>query len=158
MEYDDNTIEPIEGAFMGLHHTENPYLIILEKKKLLILKILKDISDNEENKILVDNNLISIKNSPEFLTNKNHDKPTNRICTSLLQKNRLLLFIQYGLVYVKDKNEFQKHILRYPQFFALKSIKEKIIDQGQKKGIIWHTQGSGKTALTYLYKISFRYL
>jgi type I restriction enzyme R subunit len=38
--------------------------------------------------------------------------------------------------------------MRYPQLFATKAI-EKKLDAGIKKGIIWHTQGSGKTALAY---------
>jgi type I restriction enzyme R subunit len=38
--------------------------------------------------------------------------------------------------------------MRYPQMFAAKAIVEKL-NSGVKKGIIWHTQGSGKTALTY---------
>jgi type I restriction enzyme R subunit len=49
---------------------------------------------------------------------------------------------------VKEKNGFQKHIMRYPQMFATKAI-EKKLEEGIKKGIIWHTQGSGKTALAY---------
>ena len=38
--------------------------------------------------------------------------------------------------------------MRYPQLFATQAIATKL-DQGQNKGIIWHTQGSGKTALAY---------
>lgn len=38
--------------------------------------------------------------------------------------------------------------MRYPQLFATKAI-EKALDKGVQKGIIWHTQGSGKTALAF---------
>ncbi len=38
--------------------------------------------------------------------------------------------------------------MRYPQLFATKAIEQKL-EEGVKKGIIWHTQGSGKTALAY---------
>jgi type I restriction enzyme R subunit len=38
--------------------------------------------------------------------------------------------------------------MRYPQMFATKAI-EKKLNEGIKKGIIWHTQGSGKTALAF---------
>nr|WP_275548767.1 DEAD/DEAH box helicase family protein [Ligilactobacillus salivarius] len=44
--------------------------------------------------------------------------------------------------------------MRYPQYFATRKISEKI-DEGMKKGVIWHTQGSGKTALAYF---NVRYL
>jgi type I restriction enzyme R subunit len=43
--------------------------------------------------------------------------------------------------------------MRYPQIFATKAIKRKI-DEGIRKGIIWHTQGSGKTALAF-YSVHF---
>nr|WP_243429154.1 DEAD/DEAH box helicase family protein [Clostridium pascui] len=36
--------------------------------------------------------------------------------------------------------------MRYPQFFATRKIIERL-EAGEKGGIIWHTQGSGKTAL-----------
>jgi type I restriction enzyme R subunit len=38
--------------------------------------------------------------------------------------------------------------MRYPQIFATKAIEDHI-KAGKRKGIIWHTQGSGKTALAY---------
>jgi len=43
--------------------------------------------------------------------------------------------------------------MRYPQLFATLAI-EKKLNQGIKKGIVWHTQGSGKTALAY-YNVSY---
>nr|WP_256930005.1 DEAD/DEAH box helicase family protein [Shewanella xiamenensis] len=43
--------------------------------------------------------------------------------------------------------------MRYPQLFATKAIEDKL-NTGVKKGIIWHTQGSGKTALTF-YNVRF---
>ena len=36
--------------------------------------------------------------------------------------------------------------MRYPQFFATRKIIERL-ESGGKGGIIWHTQGSGKTGL-----------
>ena len=83
-----------------------------------------------------------------YSSNKNPNTPTNRICTSLFQRDRLAFILRYGLAYVKGNNGLQKHIMRYPQMFATKAIERKL-DEGVKKGIIWHTQGSGKTALAY---------
>jgi len=54
---------------------------------------------------------------------------------------------------VKSETGIQKHIMRYPQIFATKAIEQKIED-GTRKGIIWHTQGSGKTALAY-YNVAY---
>ena len=41
----------------------------------------------------------------------------------------------------------EKHIMRYPQFFATRAILKRL-KAGNKRGIIWHTQGSGKTELS----------
>lgn len=64
-----------------------------------------------------------------------------------------MFLLKYGICYREtvDKNgikSIEKHIMRYPQIFATLAIRDKLND-GVKKGIIWHTQGSGKTALAY---------
>jgi type I restriction enzyme R subunit len=58
------------------------------------------------------------------------------------------MILKYAFAYVKSETGLEKHIMRYPQLFATYTI-EKKLDEGNKKGIIWHTQGSGKTALTF---------
>jgi type I restriction enzyme R subunit len=149
MEYDNNSPLPIEGAFYATASYQKPgFNYFREEEKFDLTKLLSDIPDDIETAILKDTNLVGIKNSAEFITNKNPDTPTNRICTSLFQRERLSFLLQYGLAYVKEKNGLQKHIMRYPQMFATKAIEKKLED-GVKKGIIWHTQGSGKTALAY---------
>ncbi|WP_341352039.1 DEAD/DEAH box helicase family protein [Helicobacter pylori] len=70
---------------------------------------------------------------------------------------RLCFILKYGISFLKEKSEFKKHIWRYAQMFAsLNVLKELQKHYGTNpnpkdplKGIIWHTQGSGKTALTY---------
>ena len=52
-----------------------------------------------------DNNLVGIKNSEEFLTNKNPNSPTNRICTSLFSKDRLAFILQYAIAYANETND-----------------------------------------------------
>jgi type I restriction enzyme R subunit len=149
MEYDNNSPLPIEGAFYATASYQKPgFNYFREEEKFDLTKLLSDIPEDIETAILKDTNLVGIKNSAEFITNKNPDTPTNRICTSLFQRERLSFLLQYGLAYVKEKNGLQKHIMRYPQMFATKAIEKKLED-GVKKGIIWHTQGSGKTALAY---------
>jgi type I restriction enzyme R subunit len=149
MEYDNNSPLPIEGAFYATASYQKPsFNYFREEEKFDLNKILSDVPDDIETAILKDTNLVGIKHSAEFITNKNPDSPTNRICTSLFQRDRLSFLLQYGLAYIKQKNGLQKHIMRYPQMFATKAI-EKKLEEGIKKGIIWHTQGSGKTALAY---------
>jgi type I restriction enzyme R subunit len=149
MEYDNNSPLPIEGAFYATASYQKPgFNYFREEEDFDLSKILSDLPDEIETTILKDTNLVGIKHSSEFITNKNPKTPTNRICTSLFQRERLSFLLQYGLAYVKGNNGLQKHIMRYPQMFATKAI-EKKLEEGIKKGIIWHTQGSGKTALAY---------
>ena len=149
MEYDDSSPVPLQGAFYSSTSYHKPvFNYFREEEKLDLDSILKPLDSNVETIVLKDTNLVSIKNQAEFLTNKDPDKPTNRICTSLFKRDRLAFILQYSIAYVKDRKGLQKHVMRYPQIFATKAIERKL-DEGLKKGIIWHTQGSGKTALTY---------
>lgn len=149
MEYDDRSPRPIEGAFYATASYQKPsFNYFREEEQFDLSALLATVSDADEDGVLKDNNLLSIKQSPEFAKNKSHDTPTNRICTSLLQPDRLAFMLEYALAYVKERKGLQKHVMRYPQIFATKAIEAKL-DEGIKKGIIWHTQGSGKTALTY---------
>lgn len=155
MKYDDSSPLPIEGAFYASSSYQKPIFNYFREEEIVDLaSILNEENEEKEIEILRDTNLLSIKMSPEFITNKNPNSPTNTICTSLFQKERIAFILRYGFAYVKGKDgALQKHIMRYPQLFATKAI-EKKLDEGIKKGIIWHTQGSGKTALTY-YSVKF---
>ena len=149
MEYDNEDIEPLQGAFYASPSYKKPiFNYFREEEKFDLSKLLTEENDELENFILKDNNLTVIKNSPEFLTNKNPNTPTNRILTSLFSKKRLAFILKYAIAYVDEKKGIEKHIMRYPQIFATKAIENKL-ENGIKKGIIWHTQGSGKTALAY---------
>ncbi len=148
MEYDSESVVPIQGAFYATPSETDVNFNCFREEHTAIFTALADIDEDVENNILRDNNLAAIKNSEEYITNKAPTKPTNRIIASLLSHDRLKVLLKYGLVYVDGHNGIEKHILRYPQLFATLAIEEKISD-GIKKGIIWHTQGSGKTALAY---------
>ena len=149
MEYDDSSPQPIEGAFYATASYQKPsFNYFREEHDFDLSTLLTDANDANETFVLKDNNLLSIKQSPEFAKNKSPDTPTNRICTSLFQRERLAFMLEFSLAYVKERTGLQKHIMRYPQIFATKAIEQKL-EEGIKKGIIWHTQGSGKTALTY---------
>jgi len=152
MNYDEESIDQVEGAYYSSPSTKKAiFNAFREDKSVEILdtnKILEELDENIENIVLADNNLNVIKHSPEFIINKDPQSPTNRIITSIFSKARLAMFLRYGIAYVREFDGLQKHVMRYPQFFATKAI-EKKIDSGEKKGIIWHTQGSGKTALAF---------
>ena len=149
MEYDASSPQPIEGAFYASPSYDAPaFNYFREEETLNLADLLANENDAVENEVLRDNNLNVIKHSPEFISNKSPDTPTNRICTSLFSHDRLAFVLQYALAYVNETDGLQKHVMRYPQLFATKAI-EKKLDAGVRNGIIWHTQGSGKTALAY---------
>lgn len=154
MNYEDDGTQPLQGAFYATtSYSNTKFNYFREEETPDLGKLLKDLPDEVESEILMDNNLISIKHSQEFVTNKDPNSATNRICTSLFQPERLSFLLQYAIAYVKETKGLQKHIMRYPQLFATKAIERKL-NEGVRKGIIWHTQGSGKTALAY-YSVKF---
>ena len=73
-----------------------------------------------------------------------------------------MFILKYSIAYVKMEREIdgqiestdQKHIMRYQQLFAALAVRQKL-DEGIMSGVIWHTQGSGKTALSYYLSIKF---
>ena len=153
MPYEDGVIEPLQGAYYATSaYSDLQFNYFREEENLNLTHLLAAESEEMENLILKDNNIIAIKHSPEFITNKHYNTPTNTILTSLLSKDRLAFILKYALAYVDEEINGKivtlKHIMRYPQLFATKAIERKL-NEGVKKGIIWHTQGSGKTALAY---------
>jgi type I restriction enzyme, R subunit len=154
VEYESESSLPIQGAFYAsTSYQSHSFNYFREKESLDLSLLLSPESEEIENYVLKDNNLSIIKHNPEFITNKSPDTPTNRLSTSLFSRERLQFILRYAIAYVKDVNGWQKHIMRYPQMFATQAI-AKALDNGIKKGIIWHTQGSGKTALAF-YNVKF---
>ena len=149
MEYEDGIVEPVFGAFYATAaYADLHFNYFREDEDFPVKQKLDIVSELEENALLKDNNLLVIKHSPEFKINKAPQTPTHRILTSLFSKERLAFILGYAIAYVEEESGLQKHIMRYPQLFATKAIASKL-DDNKGKGIIWHTQGSGKTALAF---------
>ena len=165
MEYDTlGGIVPIQGAFYctGARNS-SPFNCFREENpgSMKIAPYNRDypylaIDKETEKKILSDYNCQVIHTSPEYQTNLRVNTPTNRILTSMCSPERLLFILQYGIAYVRMEREVdgkiestdQKHIMRYQQMFAAMAIRQRL-SEGVKSGVVWHTQGSGKTALSY---------
>lgn len=158
-EYDNICRVPIQGAFYCCASLSKAFFnVFREEDKTFVSQYpYLPITDDIENKVLKHRNCIVIKNLNEYHTNKQVDTPTNRILTSMLSKERILFLLRYGFAYVEKKVELedgtmgtvlQKHVMRYQQLFASYAIR-RTLGRGIKSGIIWHTQGSGKTALAY---------
>lgn len=165
MEYDAmGGIVPIQGAFYCTAAREKaPFNCFREENPgnssaapYIIDYFYEDIDAVVERHILTDFNCQVIHTAPEYQTNLNVNTPTNRIITSMCSPERLLFLLKYGIAYVKMEKEVdgkiestdQKHIMRYQQLFAALAIREKL-RAGLNSGVVWHTQGSGKTALSY---------
>ena len=98
MEYDPEDLEPIQGAFYASPSYSRPvFNYFREEENLDLKKLLKDPDEKIEDEVLKDNNLVIIKHSPEFITNKNPDSPTNRVSTSLFSKERLKFILKYAI-------------------------------------------------------------
>ena len=63
----------------------------------------------------------------------------------LLAPENLLDIIKNFIIFEKRKEENIKKICRYQQKRATNKILEKVLEGKDKKGLIWHTQGSGKS-------------
>ncbi|EJL53917.1 type I site-specific deoxyribonuclease, HsdR family [Rhizobium sp. CF122] len=63
----------------------------------------------------------------------------------LLEPNRLLDFIAHYIVFEKTENGTIKKMCRYQQFRAVNRVVERVLDGKHRQGLIWHTQGSGKS-------------
>ena len=165
MEYDTlDGIVPVQGAFYCTGAKNKAFFNVFREDNPLRDKVAPynlnypylPIDPDVEKKILSDFNNQVIHNSPEYKTNLYFDTPTNRIITSMCSKERLLYILKYGICFVRSQKEVngviesreEKHIMRYQQLFASLKIKDKI-DGGMRSGVVWHTQGSGKTALAY---------
>lgn len=165
MEYDTlGGIVPVQGAFYCTAARESaPFNCFREENMgneavapYIANFPYADIDPDVERKILSDFNCQVIHHAPEYQTNLAVNTPTNRILTSMCSPERLLFLIKYGIAYVKLEKEVdgkiestdQKHIMRYQQLFAAYAVRRQI-KEGIKSGVIWHTQGSGKTALSY---------
>jgi type I restriction enzyme R subunit len=139
MEYEDGSPQPIEGAFYASPSYDAPiFNYFREEETLDLTQLLADEDDGFENEVLRDNNLNVIKHSPEFLTNKSPDTPTNRICTSLFSRDRLAFLLRFALAYVNESDGLHKHVMRYPQLFATKAIEKKLECRGQERHHLAH--------------------
>ncbi len=68
----------------------------------------------------------------------------------LLQPARVLDILKNFLVFERTEGKIIKKVARYQQLRAANKIADRVIHSDLKQGVIWHTQGSGKS-LTMLY-------
>ena len=149
-----------QGSYYGSNaFSKTKFNAFKEERQADFIRSFATLTEDQIDFVLKDMKRFALKSQPEFTTNLDHDTPCNAFLSSLYSKERLLFMLRFGLVYVEEESkegqmQLQKHVMRYPQYFATRAIEETIA-KGIKKGVIWHTQGSGKTALAYF---NIRYL
>ena len=154
MEYDDGAFEPVQGAFYAATtYGDAHFNHFREEHAAVLAAAIGPLDAKVEDFILADTNLVGIKGTPEFERNKATDTPTHRLLTSLFSRQRFAFILRYAFAWLAGEKGIDKQVMRYPQLFATLAIAEHLGD-GVRKGIIWHTQGSGKTALAF-YNVRF---
>ena len=149
MEYDDTEAEPLRGAFYAAStYGEAHFNHFREERAVELAPGIGELDEAIEDLILADTNLVTIKGTQEYERNKPPDSSTHRLCTSLFSRERLAFALRYAFAWLTTETGVERHVMRYPQLFATRAIADSLA-AGVRKGIIWHTQGSGKTALAY---------
>jgi len=60
-------------------------------------------------------------------------------------RQRLLLVLRDYIAFIRKDDQLSKVILRQHQTRAVEKVIDRVRDQQRRRGLIWHTQGSGKT-------------
>ena len=72
----------------------------------------------------------------------------------LFDRDNMLDFIRHFIIFVTKDGKTDKVVVRYQQYMAVRDILDRATDltlpKEKRRGLIWHTQGSGKT-LTMIY-------
>jgi type I restriction enzyme R subunit len=76
--------------------------------------------------------------------------PQDVLIAGILNKKNLLDIIRNFIVFELERARTVKKICRYQQFTAVNKILKRVTREDEKRGIIWHWQGSGKS-LTMLF-------
>jgi len=80
------------------------------------------------------------------------------LLAGLLKKGNLLDIVQNFIVfdYSREEHKVIKKICRYQQFSAVNKIVRRITNEADKRGIIWHWQGSGKSLIMVFAAVKLR--
>lgn len=68
-----------------------------------------------------------------------------RMVTAFFDRERFLRVLRDYIVFLAKDDVLSKVVLRQHQTEAVEKVIERVQDPGKRHGLIWHTQGSGKT-------------
>ena len=64
---------------------------------------------------------------------------------TFFNRHRFLEMMQKHILFLSKDDELSKVILRQHQTRAVEKVVERVYDPDKRRGLVWHTQGSGKT-------------
>lgn len=81
------------------------------------------------------------------LFNWKDEEPGNyqRKVKRFFDRERFLRVLRDYIAFIRKDDEFSKVILRQHQVRAVEKVIDRVMDQRKRRGLVWHTQGSGKT-------------
>ena len=85
--------------------------------------------------------------SRKNLFNWKTDEPTNyeQKVKTFFDRNRFLKVLQQSIIFQSRDDQLTKIVLRQHQTRAVEKVIERAHDPNKLRGLVWHTQGSGKT-------------
>lgn len=143
-----------QGSFYCTTSQGKPHFNFFREKNEVAFtpRMLRDLREDDIRAVLRDTKLAGYEHTLEFESSIGQNRPAARFATSLLSRERFEFMLHFGIAFVEKEDNgirrLEKHIMRYPQLFASLRIRQ-WLDNGNTRGTIWHTQGSGKTALAY---------
>ena len=75
------------------------------------------------------------------------DEPTNyeRKVKTFFDRERILQVLHRSVIFQNRDNQLSKVLLRQHQTRAIEKVIDRVSDLNKRRGLVWHTQGSGKT-------------
>jgi type I restriction enzyme R subunit len=75
------------------------------------------------------------------------DEPTNyeQKVKTFFNRDRFLKILQQSIIFLSKDDQLTKIVLRQHQTRAVEKVIERVQDPNKRRGLVWHTQGSGKT-------------
>ena len=85
--------------------------------------------------------------SRKNLFNWKTDEPTNyeQKVKTFFDRDRFLKVLQQSIIFQSKDDQITKIVLRQHQTRAVEKVIERVHDPNKRRGLVWHTQGSGKT-------------
>jgi len=80
-----------------------------------------------------------------YLYHWREGKNLEEITKSFLDFRRILSFIEDYIIFWEENGEIKKIVLATHQIRAVEKIFNRVLEGEKRSGLIWHTQGSGKT-------------